>query len=164
MTAPAPQGNPASATGYDPTFFRKLEHVEDRHFWFRARRRAVGAMLRQLAETFPHGYRALELGCGNGGMLRLMQQSCVNGSVFGMDLFAEGLANARRRVGVPLVQGDVRLPPFSESLHLIGMFDVLEHLEDDVGVLQHVHSMLVPGGALVLTVPAHMALWSYFDE
>lgn len=154
----------ANVAGYDPTFFRKLEHVEDRHFWFRARRRCVGAILRQLGDTFPAGYRAMELGCGNGGMLRLMQQSCPAGHVFGMDLFAEGLTNARRRVAVPLVQGDVRRPPFSESLHLIGMFDVLEHLDDDLAVLAHVHSMLVPGGALVLTVPAHMALWSYFDE
>lgn len=164
MTASAANGHPEAIGGYDPAFFQKLERVEDRHFWFRARRRAVGTVLRQLAAKFPPGFKALELGCGNGGMLRLMQQSCPGGRVFGMDLFAEGLANARRRVNVPLVQADVRLPPFSENLHLVGMFDVLEHLQDDLAILEHVRSMLVPGGALVLTVPAHMALWSYFDE
>ena len=166
MTASAANGH-GEATGiggYDPAFFQKLERVEDRHFWFRARRRAVGTILRQLAAKFPPGFKALELGCGNGGMLRLMQQSCPDGRVFGMDLFAEGLLNARRRVKAPLVQADVRHPPFSENLHLIGMFDVLEHLDDDSAILRHVRSMLVPGGALVLTVPAHMALWSYFDE
>jgi SAM-dependent methyltransferase len=150
--------------GYDPAFFRQLEFVEDRHFWFRARRRAVAAILKQITGTLPPNFNALELGCGNGGMLRLMQQCCTGGKVFGMDLFAEALTNAHRRVDVPLVQGDVRLPPFSQSLHLVTMFDVLEHLDDDLGILKHVHSMLVPGGALMLTVPAHMTLWSYFDE
>jgi SAM-dependent methyltransferase len=150
--------------GYDPAFFRQLEFVEDRHFWFRARRRAVGAILRQISATLPTGFHALELGCGNGGMLRLMQQSCIGGTVFGMDLFAEAIANARQRVNVPLLQGDIRLPPFSQSLNLICMFDVLEHLDNDLAALEHVHSMLVPGGVLMLTVPAHMMLWSYFDE
>jgi hypothetical protein len=44
------------------------------------------------------------------------------------------------------------------------MFDVLEHLEDDTGALGSLRGALVPGGTIVLTVPAHPALWSYFDE
>jgi SAM-dependent methyltransferase len=150
--------------GYDPAFFEKLEGVEDRHFWFRARKRAVGTILRQIAADFPAGYNVLELGCGNGGMLRLLQQSCLGGNVFGMDLFREALIHAKHRSGCPLVQGDVLEPPFSEALHLVGMFDVLEHIEDDERVLRSVRKMLAPGGALCITVPAHMSLWSYFDE
>jgi SAM-dependent methyltransferase len=150
--------------GYDPAFFAKLDIVEDRHFWFRARKRVVGAMIRQLAEEFPSGYNVLELGCGNGGMLRLLQESCAGGRVFGMDLFPQALANASHRSSCPLVLGDVHLSPFSEAFHLVGMFDVLEHIDDDLTVLRDVRTMLVPGGALLLTVPAHMSLWSYFDE
>lgn len=150
--------------GYDPAFFAKLDGVEDRHFWFRARKRAVGTILRQLAADFPPGYNVLELGCGNGGMLKLLRQSCPAGHVFGMDLFREGLIHAKHRSDCPLVQGDVLRPPFCEALHLVGMFDVLEHIEDDERVLQSVSKMLAPGGALCITVPAHMSLWSYFDE
>jgi hypothetical protein len=43
------------------------------------------------------------------------------------------------------------------------MFDVLEHLPDDGGILRGLNRLLKPGGALLLTVPAHMSLWSYFD-
>lgn len=154
----------APIAGYDPAFFAKLDLVEDRHFWFRARKRAVGTILRQLASDFPKGYNVLELGCGNGGMLRLLQQSCPGGHVFGMDLFREGLLHAKHRSNCPLVQGDVLQPPFSEALHLVGMFDVLEHIQNDEAVLLSVHKMLAPGGALCITVPAHMSLWSYFDE
>jgi 2-polyprenyl-3-methyl-5-hydroxy-6-metoxy-1,4-benzoquinol methylase len=44
------------------------------------------------------------------------------------------------------------------------MFDVIEHVVDDVSLLAAAHQLLAPGGALLVTVPAHMSLWSYFDE
>ena len=154
----------ASSSGYDPTFFAKLNKLEESHFWFRARRRAVGTLLCQLTSQFPIGYKVLELGCGNGGMLKLLKQSCPAGKVYGMDLFREGLKYAALRSDCPLVQGDVLQPPFSQELHLVGMFDVLEHIQQDVQVLKSIHKMLVPGGAVCITVPAHMSLWSYFDK
>ena len=84
-------------SGYDPAFFAKLNKLEESHFWFRARRRAVGTLLCQLTSRFPDGYKVLELGCGNGGMLKLLKQSCPGGNVFGMDLFCEGLKYAALR-------------------------------------------------------------------
>jgi SAM-dependent methyltransferase len=155
---------PGGGDGYDPAFFDTLDAVEDWHFWFRARRRAVAAVLRGLVSQLRPGYHCLELGCGNGGMLRVLQSCCTGGHVYGMDLYAEGLANAARRTSCPLVRGDVRRPPFSEAFDVVGMFDVLEHLQDDVAVLENARTMLAPGGRLLLTVPAHMELWSYFDE
>jgi SAM-dependent methyltransferase len=47
---------------------------------------------------------------------------------------------------------------------LIVLFDVLEHIEEDVEVLQILKSRLKPGGCLLLTVPALPALWSYHDD
>jgi SAM-dependent methyltransferase len=154
----------AAAGGYDPAFFARLDTVEDRHFWFSARKRAVGTVLRQLTADLPPGYNVLELGCGNGGMLQLLRASCPGGNVYGMDLFREGLLHARHRSNCPLVQADVLRPPFAEAFSLIGMFDVLEHIPDDERVLRSIRSMLAPGGALCISVPAHMSLWSYFDE
>src|SRR4051812_17352598 len=150
--------------GYDPAFFATLDRVEDRHFWFRARRNVVGAVLRQITRTLPAGYHVCELGCGNGGMLRLLQQCSPGGQVVGMDVFAEGLRNARHRCDCPLVQGDVRLAPFRETFAVVGMFDVLEHVQEDVAILRDVRRMLAPGGRVLITVPAHMSLWSYFDD
>src|SRR5262249_7443652 len=47
---------------------------------------------------------------------------------------------------------------------MIGLFDVLEHLDDDRGVLRWLSSVLEPGGVLVLTVPAHPFLFDEMDE
>jgi len=63
-----------------------------------------------------------------------------------------------------LVQGDVRHCPFGKPFDLIGMFDVLEHVPEDLETLRALRDALAPGGRLMLTVPAHQYLWSYFDE
>ncbi len=164
MNAPATPAHADASEGYDPALFATLDHVEDRHFWFRARRRVVGTVLRQLTDGLAPGYHVLELGCGNGGMLPLLRDLSPGGTVTGMDLYAEGLRHARRRCpGASLVRGDVRHAPFDRAFAVVGMFDVLEHVTDDLGVLSDVRRMLAPGGAILLTVPAHMSLWSYFD-
>jgi SAM-dependent methyltransferase len=49
------------------------------------------------------------------------------------------------------------------SVGAAGMFDVLEHIEDDAGVLRQVHALLRPGGLLFLTVPAYAFLHSADD-
>jgi SAM-dependent methyltransferase len=156
----------AADTGgtYDPAYFRQLFAVEDRHFWFRSRNAVIGAAMRRVAAGLPDGYRVLEVGCGTGTVLRTLAHACARGDVFGMDLFMEGLSFARRRTDCALIQADIHAPPFAAPFDVIGMFDVLEHLPDDVGVLRSVRRILPTGGYLLATVPAHPALWSYFDE
>lgn len=150
--------------GYDPSHFAKLVAVEDRHFWFRTRNRILSLVARQVVAEFVAGYRVLEVGCGDGNVLRFLERACPDGVVVGMDYFQEGLAYARERCSCPLVQGDLALPPFGKTFHLIGIFDVLEHLPDDRQVLRDLWRILDEGGRLMLTVPCDPALWSAFDE
>lgn len=155
---------PVAYRSYDPARFARLFAVEDRHFWFRARNHIIASLVSQITASLSPGYRVLELGCGTGNTLRVLEQACTHGMVVGMDLFADGLQYARRRVSCPLVQGDVHRPPFGIQFDLIGLFDVLEHLPDDIQVLHDLHAMLMSAGVLILTVPAHPSLWSYRDD
>ena len=150
--------------GYDPAHFEKLFAVEDRHFWFRARNRVLSLLCRKITADLAPGFRVLEVGCGDGNVLRFLESACATGSVIGMDYFLEGLQYARRRCCCPLVQGDIARPPFSTTFQIIGIFDVLEHLTDDRGVLRDLWRLLDDTGKLLITVPAHMSLWSAFDE
>lgn len=161
-TSSTPEPHPGAS--YDPEYFAPLFAVEDRHFWFRGRNPLIARLVHRLASAFGPGYRVLEAGCGTGSVLRALEQECTGGSVYGMDLFREGLHFAQMRVSCGLVQGDIHHPPFAVGFQVIGLFDVLEHLPDDGRVLRDLRAMLAPGGALVLTVPANKALWSYFDE
>lgn len=54
-------------------------------------------------------------------------------------------------------------PPFRQHFDAVCMFDVLEHLEDDVLAMKRIQTMLKPNGQAILTVPAHQWLWSRDD-
>jgi len=150
--------------GYDPAFFDQLARIEDQHFWFRARNRLIYEMVRRIAFELPPEYFVVEVGCGTGNVLRALREACPNGKVIGLELWLDGLRYARGRSDRLLVQGDVRNLPFGKPFHLVGLFDVLEHVDEDREALVSLWRSLVPGGRILLTIPAHQFLWSYFDE
>lgn len=161
MIAQTPQDG---VGGFEPDYFESLFEVEDRHFWFRTRNDVIALLAaRAIANLLP-GYRVLEMGCGDGNVLRVLESVCRNGVVVGMDLYGRGLHYASRRVSCPLVQADVRQAPFSEKFQVIGIFDVLEHIPDDIRLLQDLSKLLDQNGTILITVPAHRRLWSYFDR
>lgn len=151
--------------GYDARFAPLLAAAEDRHFWFVARNQVIAALVEGIEPALSSGYRVLEIGCGTGNTLRVLERLCPRGFVAGMDFQREGLTHARRRVRCPLLQGDMRAVPFRSNVRfdVVGMFDVLEHLDDDRGALTAVRDLLRPDGVLLLTVPAAPELWSRFD-
>lgn len=121
-------------------------------------------LTKKITSELQPGYLVLEVGCGTGNVLRVLRQASPDGLVIGLELWLDGLRHARKRSPGLLVQGDVRDFPFSKPFHLIGMFDVLEHVHEERETLASLWKNLVPGGTLLLTVPAHQFLWSYFDE
>ena len=149
---------------YDPGMYEKLARVEDRHFWFQARNRAIVAAFEQIRPRLEPGYRVLEVGCGTGNVLRALQAVVPEGHLFGMDLELQGLRYAARRSPASrLLVGDAAHPPFGLGFDVIGAFDVIEHVDDDSNVLSQLGQLLKPSGFLILTVPADPRLWSYFD-
>lgn len=150
--------------GYDPAFFNELARIEDRHFWFRARNYLILALARRISSSLTPCDLILEVGCGTGNVLRALEAACPNCNLIGLELWFEGLKHARGRSHASLIQADIGHLPFGKQFDLVGMFDVLEHINEDGEALKAIHSALRPGGKVLLTVPAHQGLWSYFDE
>jgi hypothetical protein len=77
-----------------------------------------------------------------------------------------GGALAARQRGVEwVICGTVQDVGFAKSsLPAVGLFDVLEHIEDDVSMLTSICAMLKSGGRLYLTVPAYQFLISGEDR
>jgi SAM-dependent methyltransferase len=149
--------------GYDPSFFGTIAALEDRHFWFRGRNRLIFGLCRKVSAQLKPGALVLEVGCGTGNVLRVLQEAFPSGVVVGLELWLDGLRYAQRRSTGLLVQGDLRNSPFGRQFDLIGLFDVLEHIQEERETLLSLRESLVPGGFLLLTVPAHQYLWSHFD-
>jgi SAM-dependent methyltransferase len=155
-------GGREGAPGFDPHYFASLRAVEERHFWFTSRRRVIlGALRRTLPDLA--GRALFDIGCGSGGLLAYLGENGVP-LAGACDAYLESLEIVRERVAAPLVLVDEgRLPPLGPGQSLLSLFDVLEHLDDDEGTLRFLHSVLDPGGALVLTVPAHPFLFDEMD-
>src|SRR5271165_2398241 len=144
-----PLGDSTRVGGYDPSFFDLLASVEERHFWFRARNRLIFELSKKTSSGLKPGYLVLEVGCGTGNVLRVLRKACPDGMVVGLELWFEGLRHAQRRsAGCFLVQGDVRRSPFGKQFDLVGMFDVLEHIQEEQETLVSLWKLLVPGGRL----------------
>ena len=160
------QENPLNSANisYDPDYFGSLAEAEQRHFWFRARARAISILAGHAARLLPDAGWALEAGCGVGGLLPVLRNNFPRYGIVGLDGFPKALRLACGKGASKLVQGRVDALPFARRFNLACLFDVLEHCEDDAAVLTQVSSVLKHDGVLLISVPAHMTLWSYWDE
>ena len=138
-----------------PEAFAEMRALEERHWWFRGRRRLVRALLRR-AGAAP-GARLLDAGCGTGGNLAAF------GPGRGIDPAREAVEACRAR-GLDVVQGGLEALPFGDGeFDLILATDVLEHVDDDAAALRELRRVAAAGALLVVTVPAHPRLWSAHD-
>jgi len=148
--------------GFQSIYFSELARLEEDNFWFRSRNLLI---LWALKEYCPDFHSFLEIGCGTGyvlsGISKIFQQSTLVGS----EIFTSGLSLAAARLPlVDFMQMDARNIPFKEEFDVIGVFDVLEHIEEDERVLAQVYSALKPQGFTLIAVPQHAWLWSSMDE
>ncbi len=136
---------------------------EDKHAWFAGRTRAILKYLDAELGPPPVGQvrKVLDIGSGAGNMAHHLGQY---GQVFGVDYNPRPLPVAQGR-GLPVAQGSGNELPFSaNTFDLVALLDTVEHIPDELGVLQECRRVLKPGGRLIVTVPAFMWLWSYNDE
>ena len=147
---------------YDAACFSRLAALEAGNFWFEARNRLLVWALRRYFHT---ARSFLEIGCGTGFVLAGIRRAFPALALAGAEIFSEGLAHAGERApGAALFQMDARRMPFEEEFDVVGAFDVLEHIEQDVAVLSEMFRAVRPGGGIMLTVPQHPFLWSRVDE
>ena len=152
----------AGVAGFDAGTHAGLAAHEAGHFWFEARNRLIADVLKR---RFGGTTRFLELGCGSGFVLQAIAAAFPHWQLSASEATSEGLHIAATRVpGARLLQADARQLPFVGEFDLIGLFDVLEHIDEEDRVLAQVHTALRPGGCVVLTVPQHRWLWSAQDE
>jgi SAM-dependent methyltransferase len=133
--------------------------ADEHHWWYRGRRRVLDAVLAGL--SLPSRARVLDAGCGSG---RTLDELARYGTASGVDLSPVAADAARGRGHDALVGAVESLPYADATFDLVTCLDVIEHTPDDGRSLRELRRVTKPGGRLVVTVPAHPALWSAHDE
>jgi SAM-dependent methyltransferase len=142
--------------------YDQLWEIEQRHWWFQARRQIVRSLIRRYSRDANKRLRVCDLGCGTGGNLAALAEEH---DVVGVEYSPQALEYARRRLGDRVRPGSlpdgVDLP--DASFDVVLLTDVLEHVEDDTRSAQTALRLLRPGGIIVATVPAYQWLYSEHD-
>jgi SAM-dependent methyltransferase len=145
------------SSAYSDEMWGSIDALVDDSWWYRTRNRIILQAISQSG----HPCAAWDLGCGSGVVAKFLIEHGV--STLGVEPSRQGAVLSSRR-GVTSFHasiGELRLP--DDSLDLVTMFDVLEHIEKRDATLAEVFRVLKPGGRLVLTVPALSMLWSHLD-
>ena len=138
----------------DPSEYRAIYTVEDRHWWYVGMR----AITEALVETLYPGrtdLRILDAGCGTGGAMAYLSRF---GAVTGCDVSSLALEFCRARGLTSLGLASVTALPFPPAtFDLVTSFDVLYHraVDDTLAALRDFRRVLRPGGRVLLRLPAY---------
>jgi SAM-dependent methyltransferase len=154
--------------------------VVDRSTWDRQYHRGRWNYLRESGEKERYSaiadriysvgaYHVLDLGCGEGLLLRQLDLAGFAGRYVGVDWSYKALARHRPREGRFFVCADLTQLSFAENFDVVVLSEVLYYLPDPWSALQNSLQLVAPAGELLLTLyhpPAdRLPAWhSYIGE
>lgn len=101
--------------------------------------------------------KVLDIGCGNGFMLKALKKIRPDAEYFGLDNALELVRGTKKRLGGQrhFVHASANRPlPFKDrSFDLIVCTEVIEHLKQPKSLLREIRRLLKPGGKAAITVP-----------
>lgn len=118
-----------------------------------------GFLVQQLADWARGANRLLDFGAGNGRFAIALQERGFEVSAIEPD------SALRDRVQARAVSAYASLATLGD-LQFDGIYtiNVLEHIEDDLAILERFHELVRPGGRIFIYVPAFPILFSANDE
>ncbi|TAF32136.1 MAG: class I SAM-dependent methyltransferase [Cytophagales bacterium] len=133
--------------------------IEENSFWFKHRNDCITTLVKNYSPKSVF----FDIGGGNGFVSKGLQNAGIE--VVLVEPSALGVNNAFKRRHIKNVVcstlDDAHFKP--ESIPAAGLFDVIEHIEDDTAFLHNLHRYISPNGYLYTTVPTYQWLFSKFD-
>lgn len=156
--------NSESGSGLNFEEYAVMYHVEDTHWWYRGMAHITRAVLNRYY-TPGANLRILDAGCGTGAAMTAYLADY--GQVTGFDFAAIALHFCQQRGATRLARASIVELPFADaSFDLAVSFDVLceQAVSDDSVALRALYRILVPGGRIVLRLPAYAWLRGQHDR
>ncbi|MEZ4937818.1 MAG: class I SAM-dependent methyltransferase [Crocinitomicaceae bacterium] len=133
--------------------------IEENSFWFRHRNNLIA----ECVQKYSPKDLFFDIGGGNGFVSKRLQEEGVD--VVLVEPGESGAINAKSRGVENVLCSTLEDALFSEnSIGSVGLFDVVEHIEDDLSFMQNIHSFMKSGSHVYITVPAYNFCWSNEDD
>ena len=131
---------------------------EDDSFWFAHRNTCILELAKKYVTRTPF----FDIGGDNGFVSKGLEENDIPTCL--VEPGMHGCMNAMKRGLTRIVCSDWDGAGFKkDAIPSVGLFDVIEHIEDDADFLTKVYQGLAPGGVLLVAVPAYQSLWSNED-
>lgn len=139
--------------------------AEERMWWYRA----MHAHVLDWSGVMRAGplLRVLDAGCGTGGVLKgCAKQALRPVDLFGLDFDAQACAYTASKTHAAVTRGTINALPFGDRhFDLVISADVLSNrFVDETAALREFHRCLVPGGRLILNLPAYEWMMGEHDR
>lgn len=119
-------------------------------------RSGIAKILNQYAQRIKPRSKVLELGVGNGRNLLHFREA--GHEIFGVDGLAEAVDHCRQQeIPCSLMNLNDDADTLTGKWDLILIIDVLEHLEDPLGLLLKAREHLFEGGRILINLPNHFS-------
>lgn len=133
--------------------------IENDSFWFKHRNDCIIAIMKHYTPSGP----IFDIGGGNGFVSLAMQKAGYDVVLVEPGIFGARYAKTRGIDNV--ICSTIENVGFADNtLAAAGLFDVIEHIPDDISFLKTIRRLLCLHGRLYITVPAYQFLWSADDE
>ena len=135
-------------------------NIEDKSFWFQHRNDCIISVIKKYAKD----QLFFDIGGGNGYVTKGLQENGIQACLIEPGI--QGCLNAKKRGITNLICSDLKNAGLkSDSILSAGLFDVIEHIENDMDFLRAINQCIVDAGNgyLFITVPAYQTLWSNED-
>jgi len=129
--------------------------LKEDSFWYKHRNNVILYFIKKYLKT----QIFFDIGGGNGIVSALLLNLGIDTFLIEPDYY--GIINARSRGVKNLINTTFEDAQFLDnSIPAIGIFDVLEHIENDVIFLKDIKNSLINSGLLYITVPTYNICWS----
>jgi 2-polyprenyl-3-methyl-5-hydroxy-6-metoxy-1,4-benzoquinol methylase len=144
----------------DKAYYYKYFQFEREHWWFKARLKILENYIKNNL-YLTNQSKILNVGAATGATSEMLNEL---GKLNSIEYDKDCLAFVNSKLNLKIDWGNILELDFPDNFFdLVCAFDVVEHVENHKKALKELIRTCKNGGTVLMTVPAHMHLWSDHD-